>query len=190
MSLVEEAAHFAVDVHTGMKRKGDSTPYFLHPFEVASIAATMTDDEEVLCAALLHDVVEDTPVTMEEIRERFGDRVALLVASETEDKRKHLPSEATWRTRKEESLLELKESTDPGVKIVWLADKLANMRSFMRMKAKRGKALWDTFNQKDPAQQAWYYSEVASLTYDLRDTIAWREYNTLTMIVFGEEVSP
>ncbi len=186
MSLVEEAAHFAVDAHAGMTRKGDSSPYFLHPFEVASIAATMTDDEEVLCAALLHDVVEDTPVTIEEVRERFGDRVAQLVLSETEDKRMHLPSEVTWRIRKEESLKGLKESTDLGVKVLWLADKLANMRSFVRLKAKRGKALWDSFNQKDPAQQEWYYNEVASLTDELSDTPAWREYNTLTLLVFKE----
>lgn len=186
MSLVEEAAHFAVDVHAGMKRKGDDSPYFLHPFEVAAIASTMTSDEEVLSAALLHDVVEETPVTIEEIRERFGDRVALLVASETEDKRKDLSPEATWRTRKEESLLELERASDLGVKILWLADKLANMRSFARLKVQRGKALWDSFNQKDPVQQEWYYNEVATLTDELSNTTAWREYHLLTVLVFQE----
>ena len=76
MSLFDDAARFAVDAHAGMLRKGDAIPYVLHPFEVASIAATITTDEEVLAAALLHDTVEDADASLDRIRELFGDRVA------------------------------------------------------------------------------------------------------------------
>ena len=86
MSLFDDAARFAVEAHADMTRKGGGLPYILHPFEVATIAASMTSDEEVLAAALLHDVVEDAGVDFNELRERFGNRVADLVASETENK--------------------------------------------------------------------------------------------------------
>ena len=81
----------------------------MHPLEAASIAGMLTKDEDIICAAVLHDVVEDTDRQLEEIRELFGDRVAELVSSETENKRRYLPPEATWRIRKEESLKHLKE---------------------------------------------------------------------------------
>ena len=80
MGLFEEAAHLAVDAHAGSVRKGDGSPYVFHPFEVAAIVAGVSRDEEVIAAALLHDVVEDTSFSAEELRRRFGNRVADLVA--------------------------------------------------------------------------------------------------------------
>ena len=187
MDVFERAVSFAVEAHGGVLRKSDGIPYILHPFEVAVIVGTITPDREVLASALLHDTVEDAGVTVEEIRERFGDRVARLVDSETEDKRRGVPKAETWRIRKEESLAELERSDDTGVKILWLADKLANMRSFFRLKEKYGPALWDQFNQKDPIQQRWYYESVAELTKELAPTAAWREYTELISTVFGGE---
>ena len=92
----------------------------------------MTTDQEVIAAALLHDVVEDTHVTIDEIEEKFGKRVKELVLSETEDKRPNMPSSLSWRIRKEESLEVLKTTTDIGVLMIWLGDKLANIRSIYR----------------------------------------------------------
>ena len=89
MTLFEEAVMFAVQAHSGMRRKKEEIPYILHPLEVATITSSMTTDERVLAAAVLHDTVEDTPVTIEEITEKFGKRVAELVSSETENKRKN-----------------------------------------------------------------------------------------------------
>lgn len=184
MGKFDEAARFAVEMHAGMMRKGDRLPYILHPMEVASIAASMTDDQDVLCAALLHDVVEDTPTTIDEVAERFGSRVAELVASETEDKRPNVDPSQSWQVRKEESLALLRETQDRGVKMLWLADKLANMRSFSRLHKRLGNRLWDGFNQKDPHKQAWYYAEVAEALAELRETAAWQEYDQLRQIVF------
>ena len=188
MELVSEAIAFAVKVHDGMRRKKSDLPYILHPMEAAVIVGTMTEDQNLIAAAALHDVVEDAGVTIEEIEEKFGKRVRELVASETEDKRADLPPSDTWRIRKEESLAVLGKTEDIGVLMVWLGDKLANMRSIYRDWKVEGDAMWQRFNQKDVAQQAWYYRSIVALTERLSATSAWIEYKALTELVFGEGV--
>ena len=186
MELVSEAIAFAVTAHDGMRRKKSSAPYILHPMEAAVIVGTMTDDQDLIAAAVLHDVVEDAGITIEEIEEKFGKRVRLLVQSETENKRDHLPPSETWRIRKEESLAVLRNTEDMGVLMVWLGDKLANMRSLYREWKVEGDAMWQRFNQKDATEQAWYYRSIVTLTQRLSDTSAWLEYKTLTELVFGK----
>jgi myo-inositol-1(or 4)-monophosphatase len=186
MELVSEAIVFAVKAHDGMRRKKGESPYILHPMEAAVIVGTMTDDQNLIAAAVLHDVVEDTDVTIEEIEERFGRRVRELVDSETEDKRADLPPESTWRIRKEESLSVLKNTDDNAVLMVWLGDKLANMRAIYRDFKIEGNNMWQRFNQKDVNEQAWYYRSIVALTKALSGTSAWIEYKTLTELVFGK----
>ena len=188
MELVSEAIVFAVKAHDGMRRKKSEAPYILHPMEAAVIVGTMSDDQNLIAAAALHDVVEDAGVTIEEIEEKFGARVKELVASETEDKRADLPPTDTWRIRKEESLEVLKNTNDIGVLMVWLGDKLANMRSIYRDWKVEGDAMWQRFNQKNVSEQAWYYRSIVKLTDRLSDTSAWLEYKTLTELVFGKGV--
>ena len=110
---------FAVEAHDGMRRKKSETPYILHPMEAAVIVSTMTDDQNLIAAAVLHDVVEDAGVDLGEIEELFGKRVRELVQSETEDKRADLPPEDTWRVRKEETLAVLGKTQDIGVVMLW-----------------------------------------------------------------------
>ena len=186
MEQVSEAIAFAVKAHDGMRRKKSGTPYILHPMEAAVIVGTMTDDQNLIAAAALHDVVEDAGITIEEIEERFGKRVRELVQSETENKRADLPPAETWRIRKEESLAVLKNTKDMGVLMVWLGDKLANMRSLYRDWKVEGDAMWQRFNQKDARQQAWYYHSIVTLTQRLSNTSAWLEYKTLTELIFGK----
>ena len=183
--LLDRAIVFATKAHSGTFRKKDGIPYILHPMEVASIAGGITTDEEVLTAALLHDTVEDTNVTLDTIKSQFGDRVAALVASETEDKRRDRSPAETWMQRKMESLAALRNAVDPGVHVLWLSDKLANMRSFARQYEKEGDRMWKDYNQTDPAQQAWYYRTIEALTSDLKDTNAWKELRALNARVFG-----
>lgn len=185
MELVSEALIFAVKAHDGMRRKKSEVPYILHPMEAAVIASTMTDDQNIIAAAILHDVVEDAGVDIEEIEERFGKRVRELVASETEDKREGLSPADTWRVRKEETLAVLRNADDVAVPIVWLGDKLSNMRSFYREFKRDGVRMWQNYNQKDVGEQAWYYRSIVKLTERLSDTSAWIEYKTLTELVFG-----
>ena len=186
MELVSEAIAFAVKAHDGMRRKKNDAPYILHPMEAAVIVGTMTDDQYLIAAAVLHDVVEDTNITIREIEEKFGRRVRELVESETEDKRADLPPESTWRIRKEESLTVLQNTEDIGVLMVWLGDKLANMRAIYRDFKVEGNAMWQRFNQKDASEQAWYYRSIVKLTERLSDNSAWLEYKTLTELVFGK----
>lgn len=186
MELVSEAIAFAVKAHDGMRRKKSESPYILHPLEAAVIVGTLTDDQHVIAAAALHDVVEDAEISMQEIEERFGARVCELVQSETEDKRVDLPPDQTWRIRKEESLQVLAQTDDIDVLRLWIGDKLANMRAIYRDFKVEGVAMWQRFNQKDVNEQAWYYRSIAKLTDRLSDTSAWLEYNTLTELVFGK----
>ena len=72
--------------------------------------------------------------------------------------------------------------------MVWLGDKLANMRSIYRDWKIEGHAMWQRFNQKDPKAQAWYYRSIITLTERLSHTSAWLEYKTLTELVFGKEI--
>ena len=186
MDIVTKAIEFAAKAHDGMERKKDKTPYILHPLEAAVIVGSMTDNRDVISAAILHDVVEDTDITIEEIEENFGPRVRKLVELETEDKYANLPPEDTWKIRKEESLVELANCGDTDVLMLWLGDKLANMRSFYRIWKTEGDSMWQEFNQKDPSQQKWYYCKIAELTSELREYTAWQEYNELVKIVFGK----
>lgn len=186
MDRVTKAIEFASRAHDGMIRKKDKTPYILHPLEAAVIVGSMTDNRDVISAAVLHDVVEDTSITIEGIEENFGSRVRALVESETEDKRADLPPEDTWRIRKEESLQELANSGDTDVLMLWIGDKLSNMRSFYRIWKAEGESMWQSFNQKDPSQQKWYYTTIAELTSSLKEFSAWQEYNELVKIVFGK----
>ena len=187
MDKVSKAIGFATKAHEGMERKKDKTPYILHPLEAAVIVGSMTDDRDVISAAVLHDVVEDTHVTIEEIEEKFGSRVRMLVEAETENKRENLPPESTWRIRKEESLNELASCNDTAVLMLWLGDKLSNMRSFYRISKTEGDRMWQSFNQKDKNQHKWYYTTIAELTSPLREFSAWQEYNELVKIVFGKD---
>ena len=187
MELVSEAIAFAVKAHDGMRRKKSESPYVLHPMEAAVIVGTMSEDQNLIAAAALHDVVEDAGVSIEEIEEKFGSRVRELVESETEDKRAELPPSDTWRIRKEESLSVLRSTDDIDVLILWMGDKLSNMRSIYRDWKVEGDAMWQRFNQKDVKQQAWYYRSIVDLTKRLSHTSAWLEYKALTELVFGKE---
>lgn len=184
-NVFEKAVAFALKAHEGQTRK-DGGIYILHPLEDATIVGTMTDDLEVLAAAVLHDTVEDTPVTAQDILDNFGERVALLVAHETEDKRPDVPPDESWKIRKQESLDVLKNS-DIQTKMLWLGDKLSNMRSLSRDYDKIGLAVFDRFNEKNPKEQCWYHSTILEYISELSDYPAYKEYEKLVNHVFKGE---
>ena len=182
MTMFEKAAEFAMKAHSGQKRKSGGI-YILHPFEVAAIAGSMTFDEDVLCAALLHDTFEDTPVTAQDILENFGSDIALLVEHETENKRPDMPPSQSWKIRKEESL-EVLRTAGTKTKILWVADKLSNMRALAADYEIKGAAAFDKFNVTDPAEQKWYHRTVLDYTSELKNFPAYREYERLFRFVF------
>lgn len=186
MELVSKAIIFATKAHDKMRRKNSEVPYIIHPLEAAVIVSTMTSNQEVIAAAVLHDVVEDAGITIEQVYEEFGEYVRFLVASETENKRENLPSDLTWKIRKEESLEDLKNAKDVNILKVWLGDKLANVRSIYEEWKINGDKMWVHFNQKDPKEHAWYYKTIAEYTSALKEYRAWQEYNEIVKIVFGK----
>ena len=185
--LVSEAIVFSTMAHDGMRRRKSDLPYILHPMEVGAIIGTMTESQEVIAAGVLHDVVEDAGISIEEIGEKFGVRVMELVASETEDKREDLPPEDTWRIRKEESIEKLRTTNDIEVLMLWIGDKLSNIRAIYRDYLVEGDAVWNKFHQSDINVQAWYYRSIMNYTERLSNTIAWIEYKTLVEKIFGTE---
>lgn len=184
-SLLAHAVAFAAEAHVGQLRKGTQLPYIVHPMEVAAICGTMTEDEEVLAAAVLHDTIEDTPATKEDLEDRFGPRVTELVLSQSENKREGQPATATWKVRKEESIEHIRSTDDVQAKMLCLSDKLSNIRSVYRDLERDGDPFWNKFHQNDPIEQSWYYLTIAELLMpDLGDTFAWQEFDRIVHAVF------
>ena len=186
ISLMDRAIIFATRAHSGTFRKGTNIPYIVHPIEAAAIVATLTDDPDVIAAAVLHDVVEDTDATVDEIRFFFNDHIAKLVEAESENKRRELPPQETWMLRKMETLEFLRNEADREAKILALADKLSNMRAIHRDQKSVGDKLWERFNEKRKERHGWMYRQVADALCDLQDTLAWQEYDDLVKKTFEE----
>ena len=186
MEKLNQAICFAVQCHRLQKRKLSGAPYILHPLEALVIASGLTDDEDTLCAVVLHDVVEDTEATLEQIETTFGPEVAHLVAQETEKRFGNLTAEGSWKLRKEDSLNTLRQADDKRLKVMWLADKLSNLRAIARDYRVRGDEIWQCFHQHDKAEHCWYYRSAAGLVAnEFGGTDAYREYSRLLDEVFG-----
>ncbi len=181
---LSKAINFAISAHEGAMRKGRKIPYIIHPLEVLCIAVTMTSDTDVLCASVLHDVLEDTDATAQDIKENFGQKILDLVAAESEYKAKDKPACETWKQRKTEALRKLMLSDDKNIKIIALADKLSNMRSLYCDYQTEGENIWLKFNQRQKSEQKWYYDSMASALKELKDTLAYKEYTKLLKQVF------
>lgn len=171
-SLFDKAAKFAIDAHAGTLRKGKGYPYILHPMEATCIVATITDDPEMLAAAILHDTVEDTDVTIERIRQEFGDRVAKLVQLESSP----LPNDAPWRDRKQAQADQI-AAAPLDSKIVALGDKYSNLSTIVNDYHKIGDDLWQRFHAPNGKEDiVWYYTILADALKDLAGTTAYEEY--------------
>lgn len=149
---LHRAISFAEKAHRGQKRKGSDTDYIVHPLEVLQILTTISSDYDLYCAGVLHDTVEDTDTTIEDIENLFGERVAYLVGNHTEDKTK------SWRERKQATIDEL-YTAERDIKLLIMADKLSNLRSMKADYCAVGEDLWKRFNAPKE-DQAWYNSAV------------------------------
>lgn len=179
--MFDEAVQFATEAHRGQVRKGTKKAYIVHPKEVADIVATMTSDEEILSAAVLHDTIEDCAgVTEEVLRARFGERVASLVAGESEDKSK------TWEERKGTTIRCLKTESRE-LQMIALADKLSNMRDIDRDYPVMGENLWMQFRMHSKHAIGWYYKGVMESLYEqFQNVPAFQEYCALVRKHFGD----
>ena len=182
-TLLDRAIVFAVRAHAGTERRGKGFPYIVHPLEAVEIVATMTADQELLAAAALHDTVEDTDVTVEQIRAEFGDRIASFVAAESDEPHQRPDSVENWHARKQAAIDRIARASHDA-KMVALGDKLSNMRAIARDYAVQGDALWNLFHAKDRKDHEWHYRGLADALSELRDTFAYKEFEQLINQVF------
>ena len=183
--LLDRAIIFAVKAHAGTERRGKGFPYIVHPMEAMEIVSTRTADQERLAAAALHDTVEDTDVTVEQLRSEFGDRIADLVDAESDVMDEGVSEEDSWRARKEAGIRHLARAGREA-KLVALGDKLSTTRAIARDYAAQGDAFWSIFHAKDPKQHAWRYRALADAMRELEGTAAFSEFESLIDKVFGK----
>lgn len=176
--VIQKALETAMMAHEGQYRKGSKIPYILHPMEAGVIASSLSMknnqvDEEVVAAAILHDVIEDTDLGYQDLSNKFNEKVIRLVRLQSEDKSK------TWKERKERTIELLKENQDIDFEIVTLADKLSNLRAIYRDYQIVGDDLWERFNVNEKSMHKWYYASIVENMKQLKDTKEYQEYNEL-----------
>ncbi|HMB44581.1 MAG TPA: HD domain-containing protein [Candidatus Methanoperedens sp.] len=155
-NLIDSAFKVAVIAHQNQTKKGTNIPYIVHPISVAQILLQAGFPEEIIAAGILHDTVEDTKVTLDFIRDRFGDRVADIVNGCSEPD-KSLP----WKERKMHTI-EFLKTASLEVRIVACADKLLNIRTIASDYEKIGDKLWERFTETRKEEHEWYYIGVAA----------------------------
>ncbi len=182
--LLDKAIIFAVKAHSGTERRGKGFPYIVHPMEAVEIVSTMTSDQELLAAAALHDTVEDTYVSIEMIRNEFGDRIADIVEAESDKGIPGKSDKASWHERKQAAIDRLAKASFE-TKTVALGDKLSNMRAIARDYSVKGDELWKIFTTKDRKDHEWHYRGLAESLRELKETFAYKEFERLIEQVFG-----
>jgi (p)ppGpp synthase/HD superfamily hydrolase len=165
---IQKAIIAASVLHAKQKRKGDGYPFVVHPFSVMVILTSYTDNEDVLMAALLHDVLEDVAgYSKNNLIADFGENVARIVDEVSEDKGaegEETDPVLTWRERKERYVANLRTDSQEAL-MVSCADKIHNLMSMMSAYKSQADEVWDNFNApKD--QIMWYYQEVLRVMED------------------------
>lgn len=153
-SRFTDALLMANELHASQKRKGTNIPYISHLMAVASLVLEHGGTEDQAIAALLHDAVEDQGgiATLDKIREKFGEPVALIVQQCTDS---HVEPKPPWKPRKEQYIAEI-EHKSSATRLVSAADKLHNARAILNDYRAIGEPLWDRFTGKKEGT-LWYY---------------------------------
>ncbi len=200
--LIAKAIHFAAEKHgsvinkdgsIGQKRKGSPLPYIVHPLEVWQILRNENCSVSVQAAGLLHDTLEDTDTSAEEIELNFGKEILALVQLESEDKTK------SWKERKQQTLDHLNEiknrilnnknpdSKDLEVFYIICADKLSNCRAQLYDFRHIGSALFEKFNKEStPELQGWYYKGIVKALSPLDGMKMYQEFSQVVKELYGE----
>lgn len=161
---LHEAIMFAVKAHKGQTRKGNDIPYIYHPMEVLQILTEMGCDEDVKIAGVLHDTVEDTDTTIDDIKAIFGESVAALVGGHTEDKSK------SWDERKIDDINATRAGSI-GLKSIVFADKYSNLLSLYDEYKVIGDKVYEKFNA-GKEKQAWYYEEMLKIFIENKENLS------------------
>lgn len=176
--MIHKAIEFAAKKHDGQVRKGTTTPYIVHPMEVMYYLTLSGADQTTIIAGLLHDVVEDTPTTIEEVEKEFGLDVARLVMFETEDKSK------PWLQRKTENILRIKNAPK-NAQFICCADKLSNLKSIY-YDSKTDPNVWSRFTgTKEQSKE--YYRQMIEALSPLKEECIYKNLINYYKAVFGED---
>lgn len=160
-NIIEKALMYAVLAHSGQVRKGKPTePAIVHPLAVAEILRQYGADDNVIAAAYLHDVPEDTNRTLEDIKNNFGEDIEHLV-----DVASELDKTKTWEQRKSEKIEKMRTKS-LREKLIIIADKISNIEDLGRIFKEKGCVDFSAFKRgKD--KQEWYYRSIyESLIYN------------------------
>ncbi|MBQ8681816.1 MAG: bifunctional (p)ppGpp synthetase/guanosine-3',5'-bis(diphosphate) 3'-pyrophosphohydrolase [Bacilli bacterium] len=187
MNLVEQAEIFAYKAHDGQYRKGDvgngeKIPYIAHPLEVARRLASYGFDTEVIAAGFLHDVVEDTDYTLEDIEYLFGKKIASLVEGDSEEDKS-----LSWQERKQGTIDRIKD-LDLEHKAIVCCDKCSNLDSIYLLSGKKGYLNFKDF-KGEVVEYEWYYNSIyESLIYNQdKNHPMFRELKSLINLVFDTD---
>jgi (p)ppGpp synthase/HD superfamily hydrolase len=175
----DDALTYAARLHRAQTRKQSGIPYVSHLLSVAALVLEDGGDEDETIAALLHDAVEDQggAARLAEIRDRYGERVAAIVAGCSDTDQQPKPP---WRQRKEAYLRHLADPATPeSVLRVSAADKLHNARSVLSDRHEVGEVVWDRFNAGRD-EQLWYYRSLVEI---LRNRFPGRMTDELADVV-------
>lgn len=154
--MIFEAIEFAVKAHAGQFRKGTKVPYIVHPLGVAKVLIECGCSKKVVAAGILHDTIEDTSLTVEDVTERFGEGIAALVKAVSEPDKSD-----TWENRKRHTIKYL-QTAPMEVLLVSCADKLDNIRAIREDYSRVGESVWSRFNRSRESQR-WYYRSLADV---------------------------
>lgn len=184
MNIKEEAMRFAIGAHKGQVRKNEKDkPMVIHPISVGKLLEEYGYDDGVVCAGYLHDVVEDTKYTIEDIKDNFGTDIANLVLNASE-KDKSL----SWEERKTRTIEEVKNLPIRS-KLVICADKINNLEDLMLKFEKNGKRDFSAFKRGEDKQK-WYYTNVYKSLINNEDEnlpIFKRLKNVLDIVFYDKE---
>lgn len=159
-STLDRALARSATAHRHQARKGSDIPYIIHPVHVAMILLRHDFPEEVIVAAILHDVVEDTGTTLEELAAEFGPEVARLVGAVSEQKSEGAQP-LPWRIRKEAQLEHLRHA-DRHTAALKTADALHNLRATLVDLKNQGDAVWTRF-RGSRTDHLWYYTSLSEI---------------------------
>lgn len=183
MNIKEKAKYFAINAHLGQIRKNEpDKPMIMHPLSVGMLLESYGYDDYVVTAGYLHDVVEDTNYSIEDIEENFGSRVASLVKGASEPDKS-----LSWEERKKHTIEETKTLPLEN-KLVICADKINNLEDLMIKFQKNGKRDFSAFKRGEDKQK-WYYTNVYnSLIYNEDENLPiFKRLKNVLDIVFNNK---
>lgn len=179
---IDKAIKFATNAHKNQRRKTTGEPYIVHPVSVMNIVCRYTDDEDIVCAAVLHDTIEDTPTSAEDIENCFGEKIKNIVVQESEPDKNW-----SWEQRKQHTINRIECCNDKGCLLIACADKLDNLNCCLHAKKEIGDDVWKHF-KRGYKDQKWYHTSLLkAFKKQMPDCKIVDEYESVVNELFNKD---